>query len=251
MTPYASTKAALASASAIARPLDLPASAYEQRVQASPDGDAMDRPIAVRAVLVRCSIDPEGEDAALLYRWATTTDARDEHDDAAETASSDGEYREAMARGQAVRVRLAALLEVVGPALVEARVVRRAPKPQLHRVGWRVHVYPGGRRETVIVLDPSLADPTIYTSLEAATAVQSGNMTGPTVEATLISSSRRHPELAARLQPAWERGDYQTLAELDEAVAELLGCRPRWARIVRASWGIHGSRGCRPTVPPT
>jgi len=248
--PYLSTKAAIAAASSISRPLDLPAATSETRVQSTPDGDGLDRPIAVRAVLVRCSIDPDGEDAALLYRWATTADTRDEHDDAAEAASSPGEYQHAIATGRAVRARLAALIDAVSGALVEARVVKRPPKLALHRCGWRVHEYPGGRREVVLVLDPDLGDETVYRLHAAALEVAAGRMGGPVVSATAITSTRKHPALAMDLGPAWERGEYSTLAELDAAVAERLMCTPRWARVVRKSWGIDGTRGREPTRPP-
>jgi len=250
-TPYPSIKAALGAAASISRALDLPSSALAERVQSVPDGDGHDRPIAVRAALTRAGLEPDGDDALLLYRWATTDDSRDEWDDAAELAT-DSEYSEAIRVGQAGRARLAQLLELLGPVLLETGVVRRPPKLALVRLGWRVVEDDEGRRSVQVVVDPSPLDPTVYTGPDGereAKRVAAGSVEGHVVAQTVIVSGIKHPDLAAEFVPRWEAGEFGQLLDLDDAIAESKRWSRRRAQQVRTTWGITGSRGPAPTRP--
>jgi hypothetical protein len=250
-TPYPSIKAALGAAASISRALDLPASALAERVQSVPDGDGLDRPISVRAALTRAGLEPDGDDALLLYRWATTDDSRDEWDDAVELAA-DSEYAEAIRVGQAGRARLAQLLELLGPVLIEAGVVRRPPKLALYRLGWRVVEDGDGRRSVQVVVDPSPLDSTVYTGPDGereAKRVAAGAVEGHVVAQTVIVSGVKHPDLAAEFVPRWEAGEFEVLLDLDEAIAVAKHWSTRRAQQVRATWGIRGSRGGAPTRP--
>jgi hypothetical protein len=251
--PYQSTKAAIAAAANFSRPLDLPASS-SIRVDSAPDGDGLDRPIAVRAALVAAGIDLDSEDAELLFDWARRADdGRDEDDVLAETAKNDREARDALERGAARRSRLVSLAEAIEPLLIEAGVVVRPPKLAMLKVGWRV-VIEDGQRKVVTVVDPSPLDRGVYTGPDGerhAHRVARGEVEGEVSEHTRLSVPRRkHPEIAADMVPRWEAGEFAELGHLDTAIADLLGCGIRWARRVRESWGIEGSRGAAPTRPP-
>lgn len=253
MTPYPSTKAALGAAASLSRHLSYPTATSSPRVQICPDGEALDRPIAVRAALTRAGIEPESEDAELLYAWATTTDDRDEWDEAVEDARGEQAYQEALRQGKAARARLGTLLEAVEAALVEAGVVRRLPRPKVMRLGYRVVEDDEGNRAVQLVVDPSPADPTIYTGPDGereARRVARGEAEGHVVAQTVLMVRRKHPGLAAELGPRWDAGEFEDLPELDGEVAKRLGCSERHARRVRRSWGIEGSRGAQPTRPP-
>lgn len=256
--PYSSVKQALGAAAHLARPLDYPKPS-NTRVQSIPDGDAQDRPVMVRAVLTSIGIEPDSDEALLLYDAATRSDevgSQDLWDELAEQASTDREYREAVRRGAAARARLSTLIEIVGPALIEAGVVRKPPKLQRMAVGYRVVEDDTGRRDVQIVVDPHPGDPRVLLGSEGER--QAWRIVRREVEdddqlvvrQTVAVSTRKHPGLAAELGPAWERGDFGTLTELDAEIAERLDCSPQWARRVRASWGIEGSRGAAPTRPP-
>ena len=253
ITPYPSTKAALGAAASLSRQLGYPTVSTAPRVQSVPDGEALDRPIAVRAALTQAGIEPDSEDAELLYAWATTADGRDEWDEALEGARGERDYQEQLRRGQAARARLGALLEVVEAALVEHGVVRRLPKPKVHRLGWRVVEDDEGARNTQVVVDPSPDDPTVYTGPDGereAKRVARGEAEGHVVAHTVLVSGRKHPGLAAELGPRWDAGEFEALCDLDDEIADRLSCSTRHARRVRRSWGIEGSRGAAPTRPP-
>jgi hypothetical protein len=255
--PYQSTKAAIAAAANFSRPLDLPASS-SIRVDSAPDGDGLDRPIAVRAALVSAGIELDSEDAELLFGWARTSDeqaARDEDDVLAETATTEREARDALARGAARRTRVLALLEAVEPALVESGVVLRPPRLAMLKVGWRVVENGKGHRQVVTVVDPSPRDPGVYTGPEGelrAHRVARREVEGEVSHEMRLSVPRRkYPEIAADMLLRWEAGEFSALTELDEEIAERVGCGIRWASRVRESWGIQGSRGAVPTRPPS
>ena len=254
MIPYPSTKAALGAAASLSRQLGYPTLSTSPRVQTVPDGEAPDRPIAVRAALTRAGVEPDSEDAELLYHWATLDDrGSDEWDEALELARGEKAYQEALRRGQAERARLAALLEVVGAALVDAGVVRHPPKPKVYRLGWRVVEDDEGARNTQVVVDPSPDDPTVYTGPDGereAKRVARGEAEGHVVAHTVLVSGRKHPGLAAELGPRWDAGEFEALCDLDDEIADRLSCSTRHARRVRRSWGIEGSRGAAPTRPP-
>lgn len=258
---FASTKAAIAAAALLSKRLDYPRATSSPVVQSAPNRERERLPHLVRAALRRADVDPDGDDAQLLYTWSVTTDRRDVFDDAIEATETDGDYLEVLELGDAARARLFELLELVGRALVELGVVERPARPTLTAVGWRVHEYPDGRREVLVVTEPAEDDPTVYRGhrgLEAATSVARRLLEGPVCRCSWAASTRptvtaracRRPDLAAVFVPRWEAGEFPALGDLDRAIASEMGRGLSHARKIRASWGISGTRGLVPTRPP-
>lgn len=242
MSLFPSTKAAIAAAASFARCLDVQQH-HGERVQRTPAGEPLDKPIAVRAAMRAARIDPDGPDAQLLYLWARTDDQRDVFDDAIEESSSADDYEELFELGEQARARLAELLALVGRALEQLGVVRAPPRIELIEVGWRVLEHPDGRRQVVVVIDPEPDDDTLYGAPEAARAVASGSVGGKVIRAEICPAKNDHDELAVAWVRRWEAGEFATVRALDRALAAEKQWSTRWARKVRRSWGLAGQPG--------
>lgn len=230
MTPYRSSRAALADAARLSAPLDV-RPRREVRVQRTANEDRQDGPIAVRAALRAAGLDPDGREAQLLYGWAV-----DELE---------------VEEGSELADRLEDLLDRVRPALEVAGVVARPLPVRLLRVGWRVLEFQDGRRRVHMVTEPRGDDATVYRSLEAAQAVASRALDGEVHKAEITASKRRHPELAGPWLSRWTAGEFGDLQDLDRALAAEQGWTERWARAVRTSWGLRRPGRGRPRKAAT
>jgi hypothetical protein len=246
---FSSAKAALASAARMTSRLGFPSSTSSPAVQSEPDRDRDDLPILVRTAMRRAKIDPDSDEARLLYAHATTTDRRDVYDDALEHTQTDADYLEVFELGEEARARLDELLEQVEPQLEALGVVVRL---RLATVGWRVHEHPDGRREVVVVTDPDPADERVYRGargFEQASSVATRLLEGHVCRVELVgpgtepAPGRLRPDLAAVWEPRWERGEFRSVGDLDRAMAVAEGCTIRWAQELRLSWGLRGRSG--------
>lgn len=218
MTPYRSSRAALADAARLSAALDV-RPRREVRVQRTATEDRQDGPIAVRAALRAAGLDPDGAEVELLYSWAV-----DELE---------------VEEGSELADRLEALLGRVATALEVAGVVARRPTVTLLRVAWRV-VELDGQRLVHLVTDPPEGDPTIYPTPEAAQAVVDGHVEGAVHVSEEISPAKRlHPELAEAWWERWTAGEFASVGDLDHALASAERWSPRHAKRVRKSWGIR------------
>lgn len=266
-TPYLSTKQALADAAHLARRLDTPSCAIGTRarsgdegeeyrarsgVQQQPDPERERFAVAVRAVLVTLGLDPDGEDAAMLYTWATSSDRGDATLDALSEVFGD--------RGAEARLRrIDTLAEQVHAALVAAEMVPKARKPVLIPVGYRVHQDAAGKRQVLTVVDPSPLDPSVYRGPGAeleARAVAARLREGEVVVAGRCPGTKvKHPALRGDIEAerAADPSKWPTLPELDAEISRRLRVVPRTARIIRSSWGPEyaGSMGRAATQTPT
>ena len=271
MIPFTSTKHAIAEAATLSKRLDLPrttptatcpACAGEElhvdgckrcggsgtvpreRGREVVEADQGQRAIAVRAVLRLAGVDPDGEDAQLLYLWATTTDAAERLE--AEAVLGSG-------RAMATQRRLDQLLETATRALKEHGVVVPRPRLQLREVGYVVHELDDGTRKLHTVIDPSALDTAVYrgpTAKLEALAVVERRREGPVLKAGPCGLTKvLKPELRDEVE---RERRFEWLVEIDEWIAERLKVSLTYAKRVRASWGqgYQGAPGRARTPAP-
>lgn len=250
---YRGVKEAIGAAAKVAQHLDLPRGGARERVQSSPDHDHLDASSQVRACLARAGIDPHGEDARLLYRWATQADGPDEYDEQAESREG-AEREQVLEEGRRARARLAALLDAVTPVLLDAGVVE-PPTPRAPNA-WRVIAH-DGRPRILRVLDPRPDDPSLIFDLDEARKVALEMLDDDRIirTQTLISprlprpGGAHHDEIKDEWVARWLRGEWPSLHQMDKALAATLGCSLRWAAAIRRKWGLEGAKGRNPTTP--
>lgn len=250
MSHFASTKHAVSAAARSSRRLDLPGSGSGERVQSQRSDETEDMASAVRAAMVRAGISLEGEDAELLFGWSTSTDRGQTEDDVeAETAKTETEREAARVRAGAKAARLKRLRHEVRAQLAEAKLI--PPPPRLIPLGWRVVEDEDGKRDVAVVPDPDAKDPGVLQGPGAeaqARRIAARELEGPVSRHRDCDLGWRRPDLGGDFTRRWEAGEFATISALDEELARVGGFSVRYARTVRGSWGIHGSRGGRATT---
>jgi len=253
MTSFRSPKAAIAAVTMLHRRAGPSRVTQGPVVDKTREGDPEAGAIAVRAVLQSLGIDPDdftqGEDMEILATWATKADGYQDPDDAlAELAEDEEACQRHLEKARARESRRRALTGCLAAALVEAGIIPR--RIRVYRVGYRAVRDEMGPR-AVMVTDTHPDDPSVFTGPQARERALAAAGGGEAMaQERAIRRERKHPDLAAELLPGWYGGDYETLGELDEAVQARLRCTRRWAQVVRASWGVHGSMGGAQTGAP-
>lgn len=190
--------------------------------------------VAVLACLSRVGVDPHGEVAAELIRWASAPDdVQAASDLEAEQLGEPNRARRVRLWGQVERARrdLAAELDRHG------MLWRSRPMPA---AGYRVG-RAGGRMLVLRVPDPDPRDPGVVRAHTRAEAISLAEAKGLVVDLAdpTIAGVRDRLRLealdAARLGAA--------MRTIDDRLIEALGLTRQSARRLRRSWGIRGVRG--------
>jgi hypothetical protein len=238
---FKSTKHAVAAAARLSQPLGYPRTKGERVIEGTGEGERLRWPIAARASMRLAGIDPDGDEALELYAWATRADG--DHGEVDRLEPWDERERRA-SRVEGMVQALHRQLRRDG-LLVTKVDVTDVP------IGYRV-VELDGVRHVHAVTDIEPTDIAGPGARARARRVAAGSEEGPVYEAQRVGRDERYPELAREIRPRWETGEFETLGALDEEVADRLSCSGRWAGVVRATWGIKGSRGggaTRPAAP--